>query len=397
MWLRCVQAQHACGARCARLLLMGVHIAKCSVSNFGRIRSNRRSVAYYPKPASSGHPCLFGLKTGLRVPVHVLVHVLHNDPMLLWRQDGDSIDHIDRDRLNNCRRNLRWANKWQQVANRNPLKKSGLNSVPVTLTKDGESVFYASSKAAAEALGIDRGYLSRRHGKLCKGWKVEKHDSVSLPGEVWRLHSDGLNVSNRGRIQMLAQYGQRMYEPEPREDGYKRVQIPSLKSHKNVGHVVLEAFGFPQPSPTHTVNHLDHDRGNNKIENLEWQTKAGQVAHQRQPKKHGVRRRVEFRLSSTGETANAWSVADDISDASVATGCAYRCINNCLYPGHRQKRTPGTGGLQYEFRWMSDAEFDDLPGEVWKPIVVADWDKGGKYHVCGIGVCCAGSSKLESI
>ena len=360
---------------------MGVNGAKNSISNLGRIRNHAKSIAYYPK--ASGPYAVFGLKTGLRVPVHVLVHVLHNDPLLLWRRHGDSVDHKDRTSANNNRLNLRWASKTEQVANRSVLKKSGLNCVPVTLTKDGVQSFYASSALAAEACGADPGYLSRRHGRTCKGYHVVKHDTVALPGEVWRTHSPGLRVSNFGRVQYDAVYGKRMYEPEPRVDGYKRCKLPGSKSHKNVGHLVLEAFGNAQPSPQHTVNHIDLDRGNNRLENLEWNTKVEQVQNQRKPSKHGVRRGVEFRIFGSNAS---WNSATDISDASAKTGCKYSGSNNCPVVGNRQRSTPGFDGLRYEFRWLATPEFDDIDGEVWKPIVVADWDVGGKYHFPGIGV-----------
>lgn len=50
------------------------------------------------------------------------------------------------------------------------------------------------------------------------------------------------------------------------KDGHKKV----FRIHR----LVIEAFGEPQPSPVHQVDHIDGNKANNSIENLEWVTPA---------------------------------------------------------------------------------------------------------------------------
>jgi hypothetical protein len=44
-------------------------------------------------------------------------------------------------------------------------------------------------------------------------------------------------------------------------------------------HLVLEHFGPPKPSADHQCNHIDGDKSNNRVENLEWVTPAENMAH----------------------------------------------------------------------------------------------------------------------
>lgn len=59
--------------------------------------------------------------------------------------------------------------------------------------------------------------------------------------------------------------------------GYQRLALPqgAIKVHQ----VVCEAFHGPAPSPDHVPNHLNGIKSDNRAENLEWTTRAGNAAH----------------------------------------------------------------------------------------------------------------------
>ena len=64
-------------------------------------------------------------------------------------------------------------------------------------------------------------------------------------------------------------------------DGYEHVgyRVGNRKSHKNRVHVIFAHCFIPNPSNYKYVNHIDSDKLNNSLENLEWCTNSYNVKH----------------------------------------------------------------------------------------------------------------------
>ena len=145
--------------------------------------------------------------------------------------------------------------------------------------KDGKLVKeYSSIQEAAISLGLHKSsiceVLKKRRYKTTGGFTFEYVEDT-IPGEEWRTHQLGRQVSNIGRIEDLN--GLRSFGVVTRLK-YRRVQVGNQKYF--VHRLVLEAFVGNCPEGME-CDHIDRNRSNNRIENLRWIT----VNHNRSRKR----------------------------------------------------------------------------------------------------------------
>lgn len=113
-------------------------------------------------------------------------------------------------------------------------------------------------------------------------------------GEEWRPiagYEGEYEVSNYGRVRscgfiQTAANGRRilmrprLLTQQMTKDGYFRVEISKQGKQKRfaVHRLVADAF-IPNPDSKPQVNHIDSNRGNNRVENLEWVTSSENTIH----------------------------------------------------------------------------------------------------------------------
>ena len=106
--------------------------------------------------------------------------------------------------------------------------------------------------------------------------------SISLPGEKWanaKGFSSNYYVSNMGRLLTTAHHGgyrTAIMKPGTDPSGHLRTVMNgrTIKVHRVVAQTWIE-----NPENLPVVNHLDCDPSNNRVENLEWTTWAGNSQH----------------------------------------------------------------------------------------------------------------------
>lgn len=106
--------------------------------------------------------------------------------------------------------------------------------------------------------------------------------------ETWKpiVAIPGYEVSNLGRVKKLPcgkgfNSVERIKTLVTSKDGYLMLNWKTLdgKQHsKPIHRIVAEAF-IPNPEQKDTVNHIDGDKTNNNVDNLEWATRREQLTH----------------------------------------------------------------------------------------------------------------------
>ena len=97
-----------------------------------------------------------------------------------------------------------------------------------------------------------------------------------LEGEEWK-EIDGITVSNMGRVK--PNVGPVRTPVPSKSQTYAKFQ--NIKFHR----LVCRAFHGEPPTPSHTPDHINRNRGDNKASNLRWASKAEQNANMRKGSK----------------------------------------------------------------------------------------------------------------
>jgi hypothetical protein len=287
------------------------------------------------------------------------------------RDDQDTVDHIDNNPSNNRLENLRWASRSEQVkhsyaTNETRASNAPRTSKPVEGRELGaeEWVPYASSMEAARELGLHPGGISNcctgRH-KQTGGYEFrygEANEAAVLPGEKWKPYESAW-VSSFGRFKSSTGV---VSTPKARKSGYVQVCCNG-KSHQL--HVLMAiAFGLEKRDDQTTVDHIDNNPSNNRLENLRWASRSEQVKHSYATNKNRASnapkrsKPVEARVLGAEE----WVPYASSHEAARELGLSQGGISACC----RGKRKH-TGG--YEFRYGEANEAAVLPGEVWMDVV----------------------------
>ena len=344
------------------------------VSSLGRVRTKYGNV-YTPKPEASGY-CRFQFNNK-PLMVHRLVAFIHlGRPE---RPDQTQVDHIDNIKSNNRAINLRWASPRENLLNETTISNRKSNgpkrSKPVKARPVGDSnapwsLRFESTHDAARKLGVHveniGGCLHERNGrKSAGGYEFafdEPNEPEQLPGEEWRRHDETGNlVSSLGRVK-FARRGV-VSRGHTQKNGYVVVGVTiGGRTLKPLMHrLVAEAFALPRLTGQNQVNHIDRDRSNNRVENLEWASGQENVRHsfRTNPNRGNGGAQNSQAVEALGADGAVVARYPSITAAAEALGVRSSSnISRCL-----AGRFKTCGGFQ--FRRVVEA---DEEGEVWKDV-----------------------------
>ena len=277
--------------------------------------------------------------------------------------------------------NLEWASLSDQaVHSLGPLgkRKTGLGScrgtssrpVKVTARTRGKSGVYASAAAAAKALDTSpyrvRDYC-KTGGNLQIGKETFQVDYVpepDLPVETWReVHGympeilRGYFVSSLGRYQN--KQNRHKHYPDRGNNGYCWAYIGRRKHALH--RLICRVFNGKPPSKKHTqVNHKDKNKSGlgNRASNVEWCTPRQNQLHAHRTGKESapLGPRVPVLVQKKGEEQPTRYHSKKA--AAIALKVSYYTIDNIISGKYKS--------TDFEVK----LDNDDLPGELWKPVVL---------------------------
>lgn len=175
-------------------------------------------------------------------------------------------------------------------------------------------------------------WLEHRGYQVSLTYKYERSEKQNLPNEEWRniKRFPGYMISNYGRV-----VGKKGHLLKIRKDswGYCVVGI----SHNNSTHTLLvhravaEAF-IPNPNDLPQINHIDEEKSNNHVDNLEWCTASYNSSY---GSRNDTNSLPVLQYSLEGEVI---AESPSIKQASEATGLSESTIMRCCRYGYQRAR-----------------------------------------------------------
>lgn len=161
--------------------------------------------------------------------------------------------------------------------------------------------------------------------------------------EKWKFVNEKYEISDSGNLRR----GKKMIKGSVKQSGYLEytMSIDGKRIYALAHRLVAEAF-IPNDSEKHEVNHIDCNRLNNNVENLEWCTHAENIQHSRRlnryPKTIKKRSAETLRKDKEAKRGLMLGVIDDCGNiyetakaAAYAHGLSRAAVRLAIKNGHK--------------------------------------------------------------
>lgn len=210
----------------------------------------------------------------------------------------------------------------------NPDKKQNRYETAILVVETGE--IFNTRKECAEALGVSRSMISNCFNgiaKTCKGLHLELIDR-DWPNDLdpfeWKEHPDYRFVYSNiyGDVISYKRGSRHIMNPALTNSGYLVTSIGNY-GYKTIHRLVAETW-IPNPYNKPYVNHIDGNKLNNHICNLEWATPSENIKHAFENKLIVSTNKIPVCITETGEKFSS------ITDCAKAINGNRSDIGECL-------------------------------------------------------------------
>lgn len=324
------------------------------VSSFGNVRNSKTGRIL--KSANKGGYYSVGLSCGKikSFPVHRLVAL----SFISNPENKAQVNHIDKNGLNNKLSNLEWTTNKENCIHRSAGVIQTTNQKLIVWRTDinsGEKLEkYNSLEEASQWLfekGVSKNLCSikstisaasRGLYKYSFGFKWELDKCENLENEIWKEiniekeNTKGYYISSLGRFKNKKGVIMKDYKPHHSGYIYVRVNIKKYSLHRLVALSFLEN---KENKPF--VNHIDGNKINNNLNNLEWVTCSENNLHAH---KVGLSKGHKRKISQHDLEMNKIQSFNTIKEASIQLDICYSSIKAVLY-----KKQNTAGGFIFKY------------------------------------------------
>lgn len=268
-------------------------LSRYQVSSLGKIKNKNTNYILKSKPNDSGY-IRINLKLDNNNYKSFLIHRLIALTFIENPFNRSIINHINLKKDDNRIINLEWSTISQNNIKINrksyvhktiykPINQYNLNGVFIkrwNKTNEVEKILNISVENISNVLN------NRKKSAGGFIWKYANIEYKIIENEIWKqldINNSKIMVSNYGRIKRennIPIYGTKT------DQGYYTTTInnKTFRIHRLVALTFLQ-----NPGNKPFVNHIDENKGNNKLENLEWITNIDNINHSVKQNKINIR------------------------------------------------------------------------------------------------------------
>lgn len=141
--------------------------------------------------------------------------------------------------------------------------------------------------------------------------------------ELWRdwPQDPRIKVSNMGNVISYKRGTRHPLKASHNPSGYQMVSAGSGSNNKRYVHRLVAETWIDNPNNYEEVNHINGDKDDNRMENLEWVTPSQNIRH---AYRTGLKKTTPIRIVETGD------VYESQHECARRIGCDQSAIAHCL-------------------------------------------------------------------